>query len=55
MTYYVKVRLEMDDYVEANSPEEAFLILSEDAMSGGLWEWTADAVDDDGNPVEVDK
>lgn len=54
MTYYVKARLEMDDYVEANSPEEAFLILSNDAMSGGSWDWTADEIDEDGNVVEVD-
>lgn len=47
MTYLVKVRLEMEDYVEANSEEEAFQILSDDAMSGGDWEWTAELVEEE--------
>lgn len=47
MTYLVKVCLEMEDYVEANSEEEAFQILSDDAMSGGSWEWTAELVEEE--------
>lgn len=47
MTYLVKVCLEMEDYVEANSEEEAFQILSDDAMSGGTWEWTAELVEEE--------
>ena len=47
MTYLVKVRLEMEDYVEANSEEEAFQILSDDAMSGGDWDWTAELVEEE--------
>ena len=49
MTYFVKVRLEMEDYVEADNEEEAFQILSEDAMSGGSWEWTAEPMGEDGD------
>ena len=47
MTYLVKVCLEMEDYVEANSEEEAFQILSDDAMSGGSWDWTAELVEEE--------
>lgn len=39
MVYYMTVTLTMSDYVEANSPEEAFEILSEDAMAGGSWDY----------------
>ncbi|OQA51426.1 MAG: hypothetical protein BWY47_00071 [Bacteroidetes bacterium ADurb.Bin302] len=38
--YRITVVLEMTDDVEANSPEEAFEILSEDAIGGGLWDYT---------------
>ena len=39
MRYLINVILEMQDWVEADSPEEAFEILSYDAMSGGDWQW----------------
>ena len=39
MRYLINVILEMQDWVEADSPEEAFEILSNDAMSGGDWQW----------------
>lgn len=39
MKYLINVILEMEDWVEADSPEEAFEILSNDAMSGGDWQW----------------
>ena len=39
MKYLIDVMLEMEDWVEADSPEEAFEILSNDAMSGGDWQW----------------
>ena len=39
MRYLINVILEMQDWVEAYSPEEAFEILSNDAMSGGDWQW----------------
>ena len=39
MKYLINVMLEMEDWVEADSPEEAFEILSNDAMSGGDWQW----------------
>jgi hypothetical protein len=37
--YQMTVTLEMTDFVEADSPEEAFEILSNDAMNGGDWQW----------------
>lgn len=39
MKYLTNVILEMQDWVEADSPEEAFEILSNDAMNGGDWQW----------------
>lgn len=42
MIYKVWVCLEAEyDDIEADSEEEAFLIASGSAMSGGSWEWTA--------------
>ena len=46
-TYRVHVILEMEDDVEADSPEEAFEILSDDAIGGGSWQWSAEEVDND--------
>ena len=46
MTYRVWVCLETEyDDIEADSPEEAFLIASEAAMSGGTWQYTAEPVE----------
>jgi hypothetical protein len=45
--YQMTVTLEMTDFVEADSPEEAFEILSEDAMSGGSWDYTYEVVEED--------
>ena len=46
MKYRVWVCLETEyDDIEANSPEEAFLIASEAAMSGGSWQYTAEIVE----------
>lgn len=43
MIYKVWVCLEAEyDDIEADSEEEAFLIASDAAMSGGSWEWTVD-------------
>jgi hypothetical protein len=41
------VILEMTDDVEADSPEEAFLELSEDAMAGGSWDYTYEVIEED--------
>ena len=39
--YHVHVILDVEyDDIEADSEEEAFLIASDAAMSGGSWEWT---------------
>ena len=39
--YKVHVILDVEyDDIEADSEEEAFLIASDAAMSGGSWEWT---------------
>lgn len=45
--YQMTVTLEMTDFVEADSPEEAFEILSEDAMSGGSWDYNYEVVEED--------
>lgn len=49
--YKMTVTLEMTDYVRADSPEEAFQILSDDAMSGGSWDYSYEEVDEDGLPL----
>ena len=46
-TYRVHVILELEDIVEADSPEEAFEILSGDATGGGSWQWSAEEVEED--------
>lgn len=45
--YYMTVRLEMTDEVEADTPEEAFAILSNDAMAGGSWDYEYDIIVDE--------
>ncbi len=43
--YKVWVCLEAEyDDIEAENEEEAFLVASEDAMSGGSWDWTVKEV-----------
>lgn len=44
--YHVWVCLEMEDDVEADSPEEAFIQLSNDAMSGGTWDYRVDEIEE---------
>lgn len=47
MRYKVWVCLEAEyDDIEADSEEEAFLIASEAAMSGGSWDFTIEEVED---------
>ena len=48
--YKMTVTLEMTDYIEADSPEEAFQILSEDAISGGSWDYSYEELDEDDMP-----
>ena len=43
---WVRLECEYDD-VEAESEEEAFLIASEDAMSGGSWDYCAEPVEEE--------
>jgi len=47
MKYWVEVELTMADEVEANSPEEAFDILSNDAVKNGEWLWSATEMEED--------
>ena len=48
MIYKVYVCLEAEyDDIEADSEEEAFLIASDAAMSGGSWEWRAERNDNE--------
>ena len=44
--YHVWVCLEMEDDVEADSPEEAFIQLSNDAMAGGTWDYRVDEIEE---------
>ena len=47
MRYWVEVELTMADEVEADSPEEAFEILSTDAINGGSWDWCYEEIEED--------
>lgn len=48
MIYKVYVCLEAEyDDIEADSEEEAFLIASDAAMSGGSWEWRVERIAED--------
>lgn len=46
MKYHVWCRLEMEDDVEAENEEEAFIKLSDDAMNGGTWDYTVDRLEE---------
>lgn len=50
--YRMTVILEMTDDVEADSPEEAFIELSNDAMAGGSWDYTYEELDENGIPLD---
>ena len=46
MFYKVWVRLECEyDGIEADSPEEAFLIASDAAMGGGSWNYQVEEIE----------
>ena len=45
--YFMTITLEITDEVEADTPEEAFMILSEDAMAGGDWDYNYEIIDDE--------
>lgn len=46
--YKVWVCLECEyDDIEAESEEEAFVIASDAAMSGGSWEWSVEELEDE--------
>lgn len=47
MKYWVEVELIMCDEVEADSPEQAFEILSDAAMQGGDWLWSCTPIEDE--------
>jgi len=40
MKYLMRVILELEDEIEADTPEEAFSILSDYAISGGDWRYS---------------
>ena len=50
--YKVWVCLEMEDEVEADSPEEAFIQLSNDATSSGSWDYTVEEIEDEAEEGE---
>ena len=55
MIYKVWVCLEAEyDDIEANNEEEAFLIASEAAMSGGSWSCEIQKMREDGTPEDPD-
>ena len=45
--YLVQARLETEDEIEANSPEEAFIIASDDAMAGGDWWYHVELIENE--------
>lgn len=45
--YLMTVCLEMTDEVEADSPEAAFIQLSNDAMAGGTWDYTYEEIEEE--------
>lgn len=47
MKYDMHVELILDDIVEADTPEEAFQILSDCAISGGDWYWSYKEVEEE--------
>lgn len=47
MKYWVEIELIMNDEVEANSPEEAFDILSDIAVKNGDWLWSCTEIEED--------
>ena len=47
MKYRIEVQLIMEDEVEANSPEEAFEIVSEYAIRGGDWAYDYEEIEDE--------
>ena len=47
MKYWVEVELIMNDEVEADSPEEAFEILSNAAINSGDWTWSCTELEED--------
>ncbi len=48
--YKVWVRLEAEyDDIEADSPEEAFIIASDAAMSGGCWQHHEELIEEEQN------
>lgn len=44
--YKIYVCLESTDIIEAESPEDAFLQLSDDLIAGGDWQWTAEEIEE---------
>jgi hypothetical protein len=46
MKYRIEVQLIMEDEVEADSPEEAFEIVSEYAIRGGDWMYDYEEIED---------
>lgn len=47
MKYHVYCCLEMEDNVEAENEEEAFIKVSDDAMRGGSWQYDVTKVEED--------
>lgn len=45
MKYKVWVRLEFEEEYEADNPEEAFIMCSDDAMSGGTWDYEVEEIE----------
>ena len=51
--YEVWVRLEMEGIVEADSPDEAFEIMSDDAIADGSWESKVIEIEEDENDEQT--
>lgn len=47
MKYWVEVELIMNGEVEADSPDEAFEIMSDAAIYGGDWSWSCTEIEEE--------
>ena len=47
MKYWIKVTCEFEDEVEADTPEEAFEIMVDEAKAWGYWDYQCKEIEDE--------
>lgn len=52
MKYWIKVMCEMEDEVEADTPEEAFEIMVDEAKAWGYWDYQCKEIEDEEQNVK---